>query len=113
MTFIFTQLETVDDDAVEIVETEMIVEVEAKKRKTESTENELMAKKRKVDVNNGHGEKDVYTIDSGDSDDEPQNDVTMEKIISKKHKTSSDDECSIIYDDTNNMSSPKKAKTAN
>ncbi|XP_043471679.1 SUMO-activating enzyme subunit 2 [Leptopilina heterotoma] len=107
------QLETVDDDAVEIVETEMIVEVEAKKRKTESIENELMAKKRKVDVNNGHGEKDVYTIDSGDSDDEPQNDVTMEKVISKKHKTSSDDECSIIYDDTNNMSSPKKAKTAN
>lgn len=103
-----------DDDAVEIVETEMIVDVDvAKKRKTESNENELMTKKRKMDVNNGHSEKDVFTIDSGDSDDEPQNDITMEKVISRKHKSSSDDECSIIYDDTNSTSTSKKAKTAN
>lgn len=113
MNFIL-QLETVDDDAVEIVETETIVEADmAKKRKTESTEDDSLIKKRKVDVKNGnHNEKDVFTVES-DSDDEPQNDVTIEKVCSRKHKASTDDECSIIYDDTNNTTSAKKAKSSN
>ena len=103
-----------DDDAVIIVEADLISDADvAKKRKTDPID-DVTIKKRKIDVNNGHSEKEICIVDSGDSDDEPQHVITIQKVIPKKHKPSSDDECSIVYDDTaNNLVSSKKAKTSN
>ena len=104
-----------DEDAVIIVETEVVPEIEvAKKRKTDISEGDLTIKKRKLDDQNGHSEKDVCIVDSGDSDDEPQHVVTIQKVTPRKHKVSTDDECSIVYDDTaNKLKSPKKIKSSN
>lgn len=97
-----------------IVETEPIPEADvAKKRKTDIEENDVTIKKRKIDVNNGHGAKEICIVDSGDSDDEPQHVATIQKVIPRKHKSSTDDECSIVFDTANNLISPKKAKTSN
>lgn len=78
-----------------IVETEVNPALYAdtvKKRKIDITENDILLKKRKLDVNNG---EDVSIIEDNATD------VSAEKKTSctTKCKSSTDDDCMIVYDE--------------
>ncbi|KAL2742278.1 SUMO-activating enzyme subunit 2 isoform X1 [Vespula maculifrons] len=88
-------IENSSEDSIMIVETEVNPALYAdtvKKRKIDITENDILLKKRKLDVNNG---EDVSIIEDNATD------VSAEKKTSctTKCKSSTDDDCMIVYDE--------------
>ncbi|XP_047353740.1 SUMO-activating enzyme subunit 2 isoform X1 [Vespa velutina] len=84
------------EDSIMIVETEVTSALHtdtAKKRKTDMTENDVLIKKRKLDINNG---EDVSIIE-----DDATDDLSSERKTSstKKSRSSTDDDCLIVYDE--------------
>ncbi|KAF7396602.1 hypothetical protein HZH66_007464 [Vespula vulgaris] len=89
------KIENSSEDSIMIVETEVNPALYAdtvKKRKIDITENDILLKKRKLDVNNG---EDVSIIEDNATD------VSAEKKTSctTKCKSSTDDDCMIVYDE--------------
>ncbi|XP_035719314.1 SUMO-activating enzyme subunit 2-like isoform X1 [Vespa mandarinia] len=83
------------EDSIMIVETEVTSALHtdtAKKRKTDMTENDVLIKKRKLDINNG---EDVSIIEDDATD------LSSERKTSstKKSRSSTDDDCLIVYDE--------------
>ncbi|XP_017876520.1 SUMO-activating enzyme subunit 2 [Ceratina calcarata] len=85
------QVESFADSAM-IVETETISDTR-KKRKTESPEDSVSSKKRKLQV---HDVDDDISIIENDMN----NDATSSKTESKVRNTLEDDDCMIVHDDT-------------
>lgn len=70
-----------------------------KKRKTD-TEDEVAAKRRKVEVDNGDDTDDICIISN---DDVPHdNSSKLKKLTLRKRKLSDDIDCLIVCDDDNN-----------
>lgn len=89
------KIENSSEDSIMIVETEVNPALYAdtvKKRKIDITENDILLKKRKLDVNNG---EDISIIEDNATD------VSAEKKTSctTKCKSSTDDDCMIVYDE--------------
>ncbi|XP_043671743.1 SUMO-activating enzyme subunit 2 isoform X1 [Vespula pensylvanica] len=90
------KIENSSEDSIMIVETEVnpaLYTDTVKKRKIDITENDILLKKRKLDVNNG---EDVSIIEDNATD------VSAEKKTSctTKCKSSTDDDCMIVYDES-------------
>ncbi|XP_046818916.1 SUMO-activating enzyme subunit 2 isoform X2 [Vespa crabro] len=82
------------EDSIMIVETEVNSALHtdtAKKRKTDMTENDVLVKKRKLDINNG---EDVSIIEDDATDLSSER-----KTSSTKKSRSTDDDCLIVYDE--------------
>lgn len=86
------------EDAIMIVETEITTAVHTdvvKKRKTDTLESDVMPKKQKLDINNGY---DVSIVE--DSINNTDNSSEKKTLNSTKCKSSSDDDCLIVYDES-------------
>lgn len=71
---------------------------DTKKRKNDITEDGVVAKKRKIEVNDIDDGDDVSIIENNDV----HHDASSELKKSKKVKSSEDLDCLIVYDDKNN-----------
>lgn len=86
------------EDAIMIVETEITTAVHTdvvKKRKTDTVESDVMPKKQKLDINNGY---DVSILE--DTINNTDNSSEKKTLNSTKCKSSSDDDCLIVYDES-------------